>query len=365
LGGTVKAVILVGGQGTRLRPLTCNRPKSMVPVLNMPFLEHVIRNLKTHRITDIILAQHHLPAPMAQYFGDGSRLGVKLTYVMEDSPRGTAGAVKNAERHLDGTFLVLNGDIFHDRNFTGFLGHHRGNQAKATIVLSPVDDTSIYGVVETDQAGRVLRFIEKPKREEAPSNWINAGTYVIEPDVLNRIPPGVKYSFERELFPGMLAEGLPVYAYHSRQYWMDTGTPEKYLQLHRDLLAGKCEGYEFDRDLIAGKDCRIHPSVKMTGKIVLGDNCAVEPGAILNGPLVLGSRCRIGPGAVVEDSVMWDRVTVGPRASVRGCAIANDCVIGAEADLKDAVLGDHVFIEAGSKPEPGTRVFPEGAEGTP
>ena len=365
MGNPVKALILVGGQGTRLRPLTCNTPKSMVPVLNMPFLEHVVRNLKAHRITDIIFAQHHLAKPMSDYFGDGSKLGVNLTYVMEDSPRGTAGAVKNAERYLDSTFFVLNGDIFHNRDFTDFLKEHRKNRAKATIVLSPVEDPSIYGVVETDKAGRVLRFIEKPKREEAPSNWINAGTYVIEPDVLARIPPGIKYSFERELFPAMLDDGLPVYAYRAKNYWMDTGTPEKYLQLHRDLLAGKCDGYEFDRDLIMGDNCRIHPTAKMTGRIMMGDGCAIEPGVVLTGPLVMGARCRVGRGVAVAHSVLWDRVTVGPRATVRGCAIANDCTIGAEAELKDAVLGDHIFIEPGRKPEPGTRFFPEGAEGAP
>jgi len=360
-----KALILVGGQGTRLRPLTCNTPKSMVPVLNTPFLEHVIRNLKAHRITDIILAQHHLPESMKQYFGDGSKLGVHLTYVIEDTPRGTAGAVKNAEHYLDGTFFVLNGDIFHNRDFTGFLKEHRKSRAKATIVLSPVDDPSIYGVVETDKNGRVLRFIEKPRKEDAPSNWINAGTYVIEPDVVQRIPPDVKYSFERELFPEMLADNLPVYAYHASNYWMDTGTPEKYLQLHRDLLAGKYDGYEFDRDVILGTNCRIHASAKTTGRIVMGDGCAVEPGAVLNGPLVMGPRCRVGRGAVVGDSVLWDRVTVGPHASVRACAIANDCVVGSDAVLTEAVLGDHIMIEPGTKPEPGARFFPEGAEGTP
>ncbi len=358
---SVKAVILVGGQGTRLRPLTCNTPKSMVPVLNIPFLEHVIHNLRAHNITDIILAQHHLAAPMVQYFGDGARFGVHLTYVMEDSPRGSAGAVKNAEKYLKSTFLVLNGDIFHNRDFTDMLAYHHRNNARATIALAPVEDPIIYGMVDTDTNGRVKRFIEKPKREDVTTNLINAGTWVIEPEVLQRIPPDVKCSFEREIFPGLIRDGKPVYAYPSHRYWMDTGTPEKYLQLHRDLLNGKCDGYTFDRDVIKGKNCRIHPSAKLSGRVVLGDNCVVGANAKLSGPLVLGSHCRIGREIVIEDCVLWDNVKVGARAELRSSVIANDCVIGVEASLRDAVLGDHIALPAGSTPEPGARIFPEGA----
>jgi mannose-1-phosphate guanylyltransferase len=360
---SVKAVILVGGQGTRLRPLTCNTPKSMVPVLNIPFLEHVILNLKAHDVTDIILAQHHLAASMAQYFGDGARFGVHLTYVMEDTPRGTAGAVKNVECYLDSTFFVLNGDTFHNRDFVKMLAFHRRHKAKATIELTPVEDPSVYGVVETDNRGRVKRFIEKPKREEATTNMINAGTYVLEPEVLQRIPPDIKCSFEREIFPGLIRDGKPVYAYPSHRYWMDTGTPEKYLQLHRDLLGGKCEGYIFDRDVIKGKHCQIHPTAKLSGGVVLGDNCVVGESAKLTGPLVLGSHCRIGRETVIEDCVLWDNVTVGAHAELRSSVIANDCSIGRTTHLRDTVLGDHIALPAGSTPEPGTRIFPEGMSG--
>jgi len=357
-----KALILVGGQGTRLRPLTCNTPKPMVPVINVPFLEHVIRNLRQHGVAEIVLAQHHLPRPMADYFGDGRRFGVSLTYVMEDTPRGTAGAVKNAERYLDCTFFVLNGDIFHDRDFTAILDFHQRNQAKATIVLTPVEDPSAYGVVETDAAGKVRAFIEKPKREEATSNMINAGTYVLEPDVLHRVPEGVKHSFERELFPGLLQDNQPVYAYSCRNYWMDTGTPEKYLQLHRDLLDGKCEGYVVHRDVEVGAGCRIHPSVKMSGKVVIADGCVIEEGVEIDGPVVLGAHCRVGKGAHVSDSVLWERVTVGAWARMQVSALANDCVIGEGARLSDAVLGDHVTVDAGMVVPPGARIHPPGEE---
>jgi mannose-1-phosphate guanylyltransferase len=361
LGNSVKAVILVGGQGTRLRPLTCNTSKSMVPVLNIPFLVHVIRNLKAHDVTDIILAQHYLAAPMVQYFGDGARFGVHLTYIVEDFPRGSAGAVKNAEKYLKGTVLVLNGDIFHNLDFTDMLTCHYRNNARATIALAPVDDPTIYGMVDTDANWRVKRFIEKPKREDVTTNLINAGTWIIEPEVLQRIPPDVKCSFEREIFPELLNDREPVYAYPSHHYWMDAGTPERYLQLHRDLLDGKCEGYTFDWDVIRGKNCRIHSTARLSGRIVLGGNCTVGSGAKLIGPLVLGSHCRIGREAVIEDCVLWDNVKIGARAELHGCVVANDCVIGVKVSLRNAVLGDHITVPVGSTHEAGIRIFPEGS----
>jgi mannose-1-phosphate guanylyltransferase len=354
----VKAVILVGGQGTRLRPLTYNTPKPMVPVLNLPFLEHVIRNLKTHDITEIVLAQHYLAESMKSYFGDGSKLGVKLYYVMEDSPRGTAGAVKNVEKYMDGTFLVLNGDIFHDRDFTDMLRFHHRHKAKATIVLTPVEDPTIYGVVETDKLGRVKSFVEKPKAEEVTTNMINAGTYVIEPDILQRVPPDTKYSFEREIFPQMLKDSEAVYAYPSDNYWMDTGTPEKYLQLHRDILSGKCDGYSFKTDVITGKGCNIHPSVQFSGRVVIGDNCSIARDVRLSGPVVIGPNCVIRDDAVITDSVIWQNTNVGQRAIIKSSILANNCRIGDDSYLIDAVIGDHVTVSDNSKLKPGSRIMP-------
>jgi len=355
---TTKAVILVGGQGTRLRPLTYNTPKPMVPVLNVPFLEHVIRNLKEHNVTEIVLAQHYLAESMTNYFGDGSKLGVKLYYVMEDSPRGTAGAVKNVEKHLDGTFLVLNGDIFHNRDFTGMLKFHHRHKAKATIVLSPVEDPIHFGVIETDRNNRVKRFLEKPKPEEVTTNMINAGTYVLEPEVLKRIPPDTRFSFERDVFPQMLTDGEAVYAYPTDNYWMDTGTPEKYLQLHRDLLIGKHDGYTFNKDVNIGKECKIHPSAQLSGKIIMGDNCSVARGVRLSGPVVIGSNCAIREDAVITDSVIWCNVNIGQRAVIKSSILADNCKIGDDSYLIDAVLGDHVTVSDGVKLKPGIRILP-------
>lgn len=354
----MKALILVGGEGTRLRPLTYNTPKSMVPVLNVPFLEHVIRNLREHNITEIIMAQHHLPESMKEYFGDGSRFGVKIQHVMEDFPRGSAGAVKNAQAYLTETFVVLNGDIFHNRDFTAMLAFHRNAGAKVTIDLAPVEDPTAFGMVETDETGRVKRFVEKPKPEEVTSNLINAGTWIIEPEVLKMVPCDVKCSFEREIFPLMLAAEQPVYAFPSHRYWLDAGTPARYLQLHRDLLANKCEGYEFKTDVITGDGCDIHPSVKFSGRVIIGDGCVISRDAKLTGPVVIGPGCRICEEAAVTDSVIWNNVTAGQRAVIKGSIVSNDCNLGDDSCLTDAVLGDNVTVSPGYSPKPGSHIMP-------
>ncbi|MCX6003638.1 MAG: NDP-sugar synthase [Chloroflexi bacterium] len=356
----VKAVILVGGHGTRLRRLTYNTPKPMVPVLNMPFLEYVIRNLRGHNILDIILAQYYLAESMENYFGDGSKFGVKLRYVMEGSPRGTAGAVKNVEKYLDDTFLVLNGDIFHNCDFTNMVKFHHRHRAKATIALTPVEDPTIYGVVETDRRGKVKHFFEKPEPGEVSTNMINAGTYVLEPEVLQWIPPDTKYSFERELFPQMLTDDKPVYTYSFHNYWMDMGTAEKYLQLHRDLLSDKCDNHSLEKDVIIGDKCNIHSSAQFSGSVIIGDNCTFGRGVRLAGPVVIGPNCAIMEDAVIADSVVWDNVTMNTRAVIKSSVVANNCILGSDSYLVDAVLGDHVTVDEGCKLKPGARILPGG-----
>jgi mannose-1-phosphate guanylyltransferase len=330
----------------------------MVPVLNLPFLEHVIRNLKEHNITEIVMAQFYLPHSMREYFGDGSKLGVKLYYVMEDTPLGSAGAVKNVEDFLDCTFFVLNGDIIQNRDFTAILKFHRRHHAKATIVLTPVANPTLYGVVETDKRSKVKSFVEKPKAEDVTTNMINAGTWVVEPDVLKRIPPETKFSFEREVFPQMLADGLPFYAYFTNDYWMDTGTPENYLQLHRDLLSGKHEGYTFAEDVMKGKRCRIHPDVKYKGKVIIGDNCKIGSGVKLNGPVVIGADCKIGQNTVISDSVLWHDNVIGAGVKIKSSVLADNCKIGDGCSFIEAVLGDHVTVNDGVKLTKGSRVMP-------
>ncbi|MBI4304483.1 MAG: NDP-sugar synthase [Chloroflexi bacterium] len=356
----MKAVILVGGKATRLLPLTANTPKAMVPVLNVPFLEHVIRHLSRHEVKEVVLAQGHLAQSIERYLGDGSQLGVRLHYSNEDIPLGTAGAVKNAERYLDDTFLVLNGDIFTDLDITDMTDFHRAKKAVATIALTPVDDPTSYGLIETTPDGRVTRFLEKPKRDEVTTNTINAGTYVLEPEVLARIPPGASVSFEREVFPQLLAEGKPVYGYSSAAYWIDIGTPEKYLRLHHDLLTGKCRGYDFVHSQgksITGKD-RIHSTVQISGEVIIGANCSIGAGAMLIGPLVIGKGCIIEEDCVIEQSVIWDGVRIEQYARVSNSIVAKGCCLESGCTIVESILGDEVTVDSGSRVEPGSKVTP-------
>ncbi len=356
----MKAVILIGGEATRLRPLTCNMSKAMVPVLNVPFLEHVIRHLSRHQIKDIILAQGHLAQPIEGYLGDGSQFGVKLYYSIEDTPLGTAGAVKNAESYLDETFLTLNGDVFTDLDITAMIGFHRERKAKATIAVTPVDDPTAYGLIETDAQGRITHFLEKPKPEEVTTNMINAGTYVLEPEVLAQIPPQMEVSIERKTFLQLLARGEPVYAYSSSTYWIDMGTPEKYLQLHRDLLSGKCQQFVLapGEEVLIGEQCDIHPTAEIKGPAVIGANCSIGRQVKLTGPVVIGTGCTILEGSVIEGSIIWRNARLGPRVHLKNSILADNCCLNASSICEEAVLGDNVTVVSGCKLEPGSRIWP-------
>ena len=355
----MKAVILVGGEGTRLRPLTCNEVKAMVPVLNRPFLEYTFLYLKSHKVEDIILTLGNLPQRIEGYFGDGNKLGVKLTYVVEESPLGTAGAVKNAEKYLRGSFFVFNGDIFTDIDLGAMFSFHKQRKAKATIALTPVEDPSLYGVVETDEKGRVLRFIEKPSREEAPTNLINAGIYILEPEVLKRVPRNTHFMFEYHLFPQLLEEGMPVYGYPSEAYWIDMGTPDKYLKLHWDLLSGKSLFFnKLDKGGQIGKQCLIHPTAKINKLVKIGDGCIIEAEAQILAPAVLGPGCKIQEGGIVKGSVLWQNVQVGKRVKLIDSIVGNDSLIGENCYISEgSVLGDRVEVVAGSKLPPNSTIW--------
>lgn len=345
----MNAVILVGGLGTRLRPLTYDTCKAMMPVLNRPFLEHVFHYLRYHQIEDIILSLGYLPDQIQSYFGDGSKFGVRLSYVVENSPLGTAGAVKNAEQYLDQqAFLVLNGDIFTDIDLRMMLDFHRQNMAKATIALTPVDDISQYGVVETDPQRWVRRFVEKPSPGESTSNLINAGIYILEPELLSEIPPHSHYMFEHHLFPTLLEKGVPFYGFPSNGYWMDMGSPEKYLRLQSDLLNSKCS---IDLCIEEKTQEHVHPSTQVEGAVIVGTDCIIGEEVQIKGPTVLGPGCRISDGAVIEGSILWRNVEVGQRAKLINCIIANDCVIGHECRLQEGtVLGSRVVVQSSTVP---------------
>jgi mannose-1-phosphate guanylyltransferase len=351
----MKAVILVGGEATRLRPLTCNTPKMMVPVLNRHFFEHLVDYLKTHNIIEIILAVGKSSKQVQDYFGDGSKLGVRIVYSIEDFPLGTAGAVKNAERFLNDSFFVFNGDVFTDIDLSAMMRLHLKNKAIVSLALTPVDNPTIYGVVETDIQGRVKRFVEKPSWDKVTTNMINAGIYILEPDILSYITPNIFSMFERDVFPLLVEKRWSVYGYPFQDYWIDIGTPDKYLKLQHDLLyryVGN-KGIKFEGDSF------VHSSAQIDGPAVVGETCFIDRNSIIRGPTVLGARCRVGEGAVIEGAILWQDCRIGSGASLRNCLVASRCHIGEESQILDGcILGDDVRVEKGNKLSNGIKIWP-------
>lgn len=325
----MKAVVLVGGFGTRLRPLTLTTPKQMLPVVNRPMIDRVLEHLGRHGVDCAVLALGYRPDAFVDAYPDGRCGGVELLYAVEPEPLDTAGAIRFAAEHaeISSRFIVVNGDVLTDLDIGDLVSRHAAAGAEGTIALHPVDDPSAYGVVATDDDGRVLTFVEKPPRGSAPSNLINAGTYVLEPSVLNRIEPGVRVNVEREVFPTMAADG-GLFAWDGHCYWIDAGTPSSYLQANLDIVNGTRPS----------DSPATHPSAKVAGRIdqsVVGSDVVIEAGAavvrsvLLPGAVVragarvveslIGSRATVGEGAVVEGhSIVGDDVAVEPGARMTG-----------------------------------------------
>ena len=361
----MKAVILVGGEGTRLRPLTCNTTKAMVPILNKPLMELLIRYLHEHGIGDIILAMGYLPDRIQDYLGDGTDFGVRLTYCIEEQPLGTAGAVKNAEAFLDEPFFVFNGDIVTGIDLTAMMSRHRQIKPKMSIALTPVDNPTIYGVVETDAQGMVERFVEKPSRDEVTTNVINAGIYLFEPEILSYISPSVFYSFEHQVFPRLLERGEPMLSYTSDTYWIDIGTPEKYLKLHHDVLSGQAPSLSSfwgtgNNEVQIGSNSTIHPSAGVSGPVLIGEGSVIAKEAQIKGPAVLGPRCRIAEGALVEGAILWHDSKVGKKAILRNCVVASHSYIQEGSQVLDnCVLGDNVVVGRNNELAQGIKIWPD------
>lgn len=360
----MKAVILVGGLGTRLRPLTCNTPKPMIPLVNQPFIEHMIANLRDQGIDEVILAVQYLADRFRSTLGDGSRLGVKVHIVEEPEPRGTAGAVKNVEHLLDGTTFVFNGDVMTDLDLQAMLHFHREKGSKLTIALTPVEDPTAFGLVETDAAGHIRRFVEKPRVDEITTNNINAGTYIIEPELFRYVPPNQHYMFERGLFPVVLQTGDPMYGYPSRAYWTDIGKPATYLEVHHDILMGKVR-YHFQGREIANRvwlegDAEIHPTAQIVGPVVIGNGTLIGPRVQIVGPTVIGPGCAIAADATLEGAVLWQGNIIEEGALLRNCVLGQQNRIGAKAHITDgSIIGDGCTIGEENRLERGIRIWPD------
>jgi mannose-1-phosphate guanylyltransferase len=324
----------------------------------------MIDYLRAHGIDDVILAMGYLPDPIRDHFGDGSSFNVRMTYIIEDSPLGTAGAVKNVAEHIDGTFFVFNGDTFTDIDLTSMLELHRNQKAKVTIALTPVEDPTVYGVVETDDRDRVQHFVEKPSRDAVTTNMVNAGAYVLEPEVLDLIPQGEHFMFEHGVFPELLNRGDAIYGYKSDDYWIDIGTPQKYLRVNHDLLSGKASG-SLAGELVGERiwveqGSEIHPQAILEGPVVIGRNCVVGSDSRVKGPTAIGPGCIVGMDSIIEGAVIWNGTRIGDRASLKECVVAEDVTIGEGSRIMEGcVLGHGVMVESGGRLSAGTAVWPE------
>ncbi len=352
----MRAVVLVGGEGTRLRPLTLTTPKQMLPIVEQPMIERVLGHLASHGVDEAVLSLGYRPDAFINAYPGGSIAGVRLSYAVEPTPLDTAGAIRFAAGHagIDDTFVVVNGDVLTDLDITGLIAFHRGHGSEATISLTPVEDPSAFGVVPTDADGRVEAFIEKPPRDEAPTNLINAGTYVLEPGVLDRIPAGRRVSIERETFPA-LAEARSLYALGSDAYWLDTGTPDTYLRAHLDLLLGRrsgppAPGASVDGSLGQGVWRIGAVDVRSTAVIdsLVGAGAVIEAGAVVE-------RSVIGHGAVVEEgtsvigSVLLPGARVAARATVEGSIVGPGATIGQRCVIHPlSVIGAGVVTASGT-----------------
>jgi mannose-1-phosphate guanylyltransferase len=331
------AVILLGGQGTRLRPLTWFRHKSLVPLLGEPFLAHVLRWLKSGGVGEarLALGSHDSSRQLAEAFPEGEHEGVLVRHFFEEEPLDSAGGVRNASRDLRGRLLVINGDIYTDLDLQAMIAAHESQAAAASIALLPVENTWDYGVVQVDADSRVVSFVEKPPRGEEKSNLINAGVWLFEREALDLVPPG-RASVERFLFPTLVERGFLVYGHRFEGEWVDIGSPDRYRELELRLVAARENGLR------------------------LGDGSSVSPAAAFAGANSLGSRCVVQAGARVKDSVLWDGVVVEQDAAVEGSVLAKGVVVRSGARVERSVLGDGVIVGAGEKLGPGAVVEPFG-----
>ena len=355
---------MAGGSGTRLRPLTCDLPKPMVPVLNRPIAEHIINLLKRHNITEVIATVHYLPDVMRDYFQDGREFGVQMTYaVEEDQPLGTAGCVKNVEELLDETFLVISGDGITDFDLSAAIAYHKKKGSKATLVLTHIPNPIEFGVVITDEAGRIVRFLEKPSASEIFSDTVNTGTYILEPEVLQYLPRDRECDFSKDLFPLLLEKDEPMYGYIAEGYWCDVGHLEAYREAQYDALAAKVDiEYAYDEvrpGLWVGENTYIDDSAQIETPALIGSNSRIGARARIEGGTVIGDNVTIGADADLKRPIVWNGSIVGDEAHLRACTICRGTRIDRRAHvLEGAVVGALSSVGEEAQINPTVRVWP-------
>ena len=358
-----KAVIMAGGFGTRLRPLTIDIPKPMVPLAGSPMMEHIVRLLVRHGMRRMLAVLYFHPDVITTYFGDGSRWGVQMDYVLAAADYGTAGSIKNAEEHLrSGRFLIISGDVLTDFDLSQAIGYHCSKNATATIVLTRSSNPLHYGIVITDSDGRIRRFLEKPNWGEVFSDTINTGIYILEPSVLALIPPGREFDFSKDLFPLMLERGDALYGYIAEGYWRDVGNLYEYQQAHYDVLEGNVKiqlaGTQHGSAWL-GDGCTIGPHVEFRGRVIVGNSTNIVEGAVLDN-CVIGNNCTIGAGSIISRSVLWDDVHIGVASHVERSVLASNVLISERVAIEENVfIAQGCVIGEGAILGPNIKLWPQ------
>ena len=358
----MKAVVMAGGEGTRLRPLTSNQPKPMVPVVGKPCMEHIIELLRTHGFEDVVVTVAFLPQAIRSYFGDGENMGMRIEYSVEESPLGTAGSVRLAAGKLDDTFLVISGDALCDVDLTKLVEFHKEREASVTIGLKSVENPLEFGIVVTDSEGRVERFLEKPSWGQVFSDTINTGIYVLEPEVLNHVPTDRPYDFSKELFPLLLEMGRPIYGLPLEGYWQDIGDLDQYRQANFDALDGhvdlSIQGVRLRGNVFAGEGVEFDLDA-VEGPAYIGNYCRISPEATVAPYSVLGNSVTLRDGARTSRAVIDSSTHVGTSAIVEGAVIGRNCDLRAHVRIhEDVAIGDEVTIGAEAVVMPGVRIYP-------
>lgn len=359
----MKAIILAGGKGTRLRPITNELPKPMVPVLNMPLMEHIILLLRNHGIKDIGATLMYMPQKIKAYFGDGSKWGVRLTWFMDEKPLGTAGSVLRAAPFLDDTFIVISGDCITDMNLLDAIEFHKQKNTIATIVLTRSENPVNYGIVTTDNCCFITGFLEKPSRCEVFSDMVNTGIYIFEPDILQYIDPDRPFDFSRDLFPNLLEAGHSISGYTISNYWSDIGSLDNYLNTHKDILDQKMAVQTRDkgqnRQICIGKSTLIEPTARIIGPCVIGNNCYIGHGTVIDSYTVIGDNCIIEEQVSIKRSIVHNNSTIGHGSELRGCILGNKVrLMPYVSCFENAAIGDESFIQERCIIKPNIKIWP-------
>ncbi|MFE8702466.1 sugar phosphate nucleotidyltransferase [Cytobacillus sp. FJAT-54145] len=358
----MKGVIMAGGKGQRLHPLTLQTPKPLVPIMNTPVIESSIYWLKSQGITDIAITLHYLSGKVIKFLGNGSRYGVNLTYFVEDNPLGSAGGIRSLSGYLDETFVAISADLLTDFDIKDAIHFHKEKKSQFTILTTKVSYPEQYGVVLRYKDGSIRKFIEKPSKNLSCSDQVNSGIYLIEPDILKWISPNTFCDFSHHLFPIFLSEGIPFYSYEKGGYWIDIGHLSTYLQSQKELLSLQEKvplGYtEIGHQIWVGPNTAIHELASLQGPLLIGANCIIENGVSVSGGTIIGEGTKINPFASISASIIWDRVVIDSNASLNGTVVASNNHIGERTILlknsvtgqfvrigKDCVIGENVQVE--------------------